>query len=291
MEILNKDLMEHFKKYKFELLIKNILYKWLICLFSQNIKDELLFLIWDIFFIEGTQTLFRTIKIIFDKNKEQLLKITSVDKLINLFDSVHSLSLLNQHKEELLNDLMKCNQQINGNMVREGRRKHYRKVKDSMALLKIKKYNKINKIKCHEQWDNCVKNGKRPDENDFAIFCIKDKLDIIEEFYINKSKRNNSFKMRHKFNIDKIMNEYYEYNKLRVQRREHQCYDVGINRIKSEKNLKINIPKDTLEGKYIFNQKNKNKENEESKQNVNNINEDNNDEDYKDIYMNFYYDF
>ena len=51
LEILNKTLMNHFKKNKFELLIKNILYKWLICLFAQNIKDELLFLIWDVFFI------------------------------------------------------------------------------------------------------------------------------------------------------------------------------------------------------------------------------------------------
>ena len=40
MEILNKTLMDHFRKHKFELLIKNILYKWLICLFAQNIKDE-----------------------------------------------------------------------------------------------------------------------------------------------------------------------------------------------------------------------------------------------------------
>ena len=288
MEILNQTLMKHFKKHKFELLIKNILYKWLICLFSQNIKDDLLFLIWDIFFIEGTPTLFRTIKIIFDKNEEQLLKITSVDKLINLFDSVHSLTLLNQHKEELLKDLMKYNKYINGNTVREGRRKNYRKVNESMAGLKIKKYNKMNNIKCDEGWDNCIKNQKKSEENDFAIFSIKDNIDVIEDFYINKSKRNNSFKLRNKFSLDKIMNEYYEYDKLRVQRRQHECYEIRIKRIKSENNIKINIPKDTLEGKYIFNQKYKIKK-EESKINENNINEDS-DEDNNDNYMNFLYD-
>ena len=52
LERTNRSLMVHFKNNKFELMIKNILYKWLICLFSQNIKDELLFLIWDIFLIE-----------------------------------------------------------------------------------------------------------------------------------------------------------------------------------------------------------------------------------------------
>ena len=256
IEMLNKSLMDHFKKYKFELLIKNILYKWLICLFSQNIKDELLFLIWDIFFIEGTQTLFRTIKIIFDKNKEQLLRITSVDKLINLFDSVHSLSLLNQHKDELLADLMKYNQQLNGNMIREGRRKNYKKVKESMAGLKLKKFIKINNIKCDEKWDNCLKNMKKTEENDFAVFSVKDEIDIEEDFFINKLKRNNSFKIKNKFNINKIMDEYYNYNKLRVQRMQHQCYKERIKRMKSENNLKINIIKDTLEGNYIFNEKN-----------------------------------
>ena len=69
LECFNKTLMNHFMKYKFELLIKNILYKWLICLFSQNIKDELLFLIWDILFIKGTETLFKIILIIFEKKK------------------------------------------------------------------------------------------------------------------------------------------------------------------------------------------------------------------------------
>ena len=86
------------------------------------------------------------------------------------------------------------------------------------------------------------------------------------------------------------MNEYYEYDKLRVQRRQHECYESRIKRIKSENNIQINIPKDTLEGKYIFNQKYKIKK-EESKINENNINEDS-DEDNNDNYMNmnFLYD-
>ena len=32
-----------------------------------------------------------------------------------------------------------------------------------MAGLKIKKYHKMNNIKCDEEWDNCIKNQKKSD--------------------------------------------------------------------------------------------------------------------------------
>ena len=295
LERSNKTLMNHFKKNKFELLIKNILYKWLICLFSQNIKDELLFLIWDIFFIEGTQTLFKTIKIIFEKNEEQLLQITSVDKLINLFDSVHSLTLLNQHKEELLNDLMKYDKEINQKAVKEGRRKNYKKVKESMAIFKKTKYTYINNITCDESWDNCVNIKKRFDGDDFVIYQKKEGMEIIEDYFIQKYKRNNSVKIIKRFkNLGKLINKFYDYDNLRVQRRQHECPIGKRKRIKSAIKLNKSISKNTIEGKYIFDttKKNKNEKKEENKTEDNNINNDNNDdEEYNfNLMNNLYYD-
>ena len=296
LERSNKTLIDHFKKNKFELLIKNILYKWLICLFSQNIKDELLFLIWDIFFIEGTQTLFKTIKIIFEKNEEQLLKITSVDKLINLFDSVHSLTLLNQHKEELLNDLMKYNKEINPKALKEGRRKNYRKVKESMAIFKKTKYTTLNNISCDESWDNCINIKKRFDGDDFVIYQKKENMEIIEDYYIQKYKRNNSVKIIKKLkNLGKLINKFYDYDNLRVQRRQHDCLFGKRKRIISAIKLNKDISKNTIEGKYIFDtkKKNKKKQKEENKIEENNINSDNSDDEgFNNNLMNIiYYDF
>ena len=296
LERSNKTLIDHFKKNKFELLIKNILYKWLICLFSQNIKDELLFLIWDIFFIEGTQTLFKTIKIIFEKNEEQLLKITSVDKLINLFDSVHSLTLLNQHKEELLNDLMKYNKEINSKAVKEGRRKNYRKVKESMTIFKKTKYTTLNNISCDESWDNCINIKKRFDGDDFVIYQKKENMGVIEDYYIQKYKRNNSVKIIKKLkNLGKLINKFYDYDNLRVQRRQHDCLFGKRKRIISAIKLNKDISKNTIEGKYIFDtkKKNKKKQKEENKIEENNINSDNSDDEgFNNNLMNIiYYDF
>ena len=288
--------MNHFKKNKFELLIKNILYKWLICLFSQNIKDELLFLIWDIFFIEGTSTLFKTIIIIFEKNKEKLLQITSLDKLIDLFDSVHSLSLLNQHKEELLKDLMKCDIQINHTSIKEGRRKKYRKVKESMKKFDKKKIDHFGNIKCDENWDNCINIKNRNDGDDFVVFQIKEKLEIIDNYYIQKHKRNNSVKIKNnRKNIDKLINEFYDYDKLIVQRRRHECFQAKRKRIKSAIIINSNNSKNILEEQCMFkeNKENKKEEKNEIKKSEDNINNDIHEEDdYNDdmITNTLYYD-
>ena len=296
LEWTNKTLMNHFKKNKFELLIKNILYKWLICLFSQNIKDELLFLIWDIFFIEGTSTLFKTIIIIFEKNKEKLLQITSLDKLIDLFDSVHSLSLLNQHKEELLKDLMKCDIQINHTSIKEGRRKKYRKVKESMKKFDKKKIDHFGNIKCDENWDNCIKIKNRNDGDDFVVFQIKEKVEIINNYYIQNHKRNNSVKIKNnRKNIDKLINEFYDYDKLIVQRRRHECFQAKRKRIKSAIIINSNNSKNILEEQCMFkeNKENKKEEKNEIKKSEDNINNEIHEEnDYNDdmIKNTLYYD-
>ena len=294
LEILNKTLMNHFKKNKFELLIKNILYKWLICLFAQNIKDELLFLIWDVFFIEGTQTLFKTITIIFEKNQELLLDITSVDKLIKLFDSGNSLTLLNQHKEELLKDLMKYDSEINQKAVKDGRKKNYRKAMESLAIFKNKNNNNNNKIQCDENWDNCVDIKKRYDPVDFIVYQKKENIEIIDDYYIKKYKRNNSTKLKKNLkNLPKLINKYHEYDKLRVQRRQHECILAKRKKIRSAIKLNKDISKNTIEGIYKFDTTEKNKKEVETKIDDNKINNENDEEDdYNDILINnLIYDF
>ena len=251
---IDKELMQHFKKYQFELLIKNILYKWLICLFSQRIKDELLFLIWDIFFFEGTSTLFKTIIIIFEKNKEKLLEITQIDKLIALFDSVHSLSLLNEHKDELLKDLLKYNDKINKSLVIKERKKNYKKVKESMKGYNKKKFNVINLDNCCPDWDNCSFIKQKFDGDDFVVYQKKEKMEVIENYYQKKIERCNSmFYKNTKDKFNKIMDQFYDYENLIVQRRIHKCPNGIKKRIKEKMksciDLNRNICKDLLNGK------------------------------------------
>ena len=293
LERTNRSLMVHFKNNKFELMIKNILYKWLICLFSQNIKDELLFLIWDIFFIEGTSTLFKTIIIIFEKNKDELMQITSLDKLIDLFDSVHSLSLLNQHKEELLKDLMKCDKQINSASIKEGRRKKYRKIKESMKKFDKKKHDNFGKINCDENWDNCLNIKSRNDGDDFVVFQKNERIEIIENYFIKKYKSNSVKIKKNRKNIDKLINEYYDYDKLIVQRRKHLCQQAKRKRIKSCININNNNSKNKSENKNVDKEKEKNEiiKNNEVKNSEEVINKENQDEDNYDILTNtIYYD-
>lgn len=230
LKINDKDLMDHFVKYNFELLVKNILYKWLICLFSQNIKDDLLFLIWDIFFIEGTPILFETIKIILEKNKEKLLEITQIDKLINLFDSVHKLELLNQHEGELLKELLKY-KSMEKSFITKERKKLYKETTDSMKSLNKNKYKIKDDEICCENWDNCYYIKKKFDSDDFIVYQRMEKMEIIDNFYQEKVKRCNSLKNYENI-FQKEMSEFYEYENLIVQRRAHKCPESIKNKIR-----------------------------------------------------------
>ena len=252
---VDKELMDHFSKFHFNLLIENILYKWLICLFSQNIKDELLFLIWDIFFLDGTFILFRTIIIIFEKNKEKLMEIQHIDKLVNLFDSVHNLSLLNQQKEELLNDLMKYDETISNKLILDGRKKYYKKVKESMKGFNKKRFNTFKINNCDGDWDNCSFINRKFDGDDFVVYQKKDKMEVIENYYQKKIERCNSLWVRsNKKTFEKMINNFHEYTDLLVQRRVHECPNSIKKRILERMNscieIKHNIAKDMLNGKY-----------------------------------------
>ena len=257
----DNELMSHFTKHNFDLLIKNILYKWLICLFSQNIKDELLFLIWDIFFLEGTPILFKTIIVILEKNREKIMEITQIDKLVDLFDSVHSLSLLNQHKEELLKDLLKYNKFITPNQLVKRRKIYYKKVKDSMKGLK-NKFSASKIENCCEDWDNCSYIKSKFDWDDIVVYQNRQKMEIINDYYKKKTERYNSVKIKgNKNQFEKMINKYYQYENLFVQRRIHKCPN-GIKKIVRERmksciDLNKNIVKDILNDKHKFN-KNKN---------------------------------
>ena len=280
---IDKELILHFSKHNFELLIKNILYKWLICLFSQNIKDELLFLIWDIFFIEGTPTLFKTIIIILEKNREKLMKITQIDKLVDLFDSVHSLNLLNQHKEELLKDLLKYNKKISNSMVIKGRKKYYKEVKDSIKCLK-NKFSTPKLENCSEEWDNCCYIKRKFDWDDNVVYQKTEKMEIINNYYKKKIERCNSMKVKGNKNIfKKMINKYHQYENLLIQRRIHKCPN-GFKKMISERmksciDLNKNIVKDILNDKHKFNKSKKLKikeknNNNKMDDNYNNKNED-----------------
>lgn len=296
LQDINKDLIEHFKKYNFELLIKNILYKWLICLFSQNIKDDLLFLIWDILFFEGIITLFKTIIVILEKNADKLMEITKFDKLVDLFDSVHSLSLLNQHKEELLKDLLKYNNKINNKLILEGRRKWYKEANDSTKKIK-KNFSDISKEEeCCEDWDNCLYIKKKYDWDDLVVFQKAEKMEIIENFYKKKIERCNSMWVKgNKKKFEEKMNEYQPYSNLMVQRRIHKCPKVVEKRIKERMksciNLDNNLVEDILKSKYRINKKIIKKE--IKKENNNNIINDRSDKDNseEDSISQYLYDF
>ena len=189
---------------------------------------------------------------------------------------------------------MKYDSEINQKAVKDGRKKNYRKAMESLAIFKNKNNNNNNKIQCDENWDNCVDIKKRYDPVDFIVYQKKGNIEIIENYYIKKYKRNNSVKLKKNLkNLPKLINKYYEYDKLRVQRRQHECILAKRKKIRSAIKLNKDISKNTIEGKYKFDTAQKNKKEVETKIDDNKINNENDEEDdYNDILINnLIYDF
>ena len=168
-----------------------------------------------------------------------------------------------------------------------------------MAKFKKKQYKILNNVKCDINWDNCVDIKRRNDGDDFIVYQKKEEPEIIDDYYNKKYKRYNSVKInKNKNNFLKLINNYFKYDNLMVQRRQHECFEAKIQRIKSCININNDISRNILEGKYMFkdDKKNENKLvddlNNNEKNYENNINDDKNfHEEYNDMLMNnLYYD-
>ena len=152
-----------------------------------------------------------------------------------------------------MKDLVKYIKKITLETVKEGRKEKYNKVKESMSIFKKKKYSKKNDIVCNMDWDDCIDIKKQYEGNDFVVYEKKENMEIIEEYYLKKYKRNNSAQLNKRLkNYGELINKYYVYDRLMVQRRQHECILAKRKNIKSAININKNMSKNVLDGKYIF---------------------------------------
>ena len=125
-----------------------------------------------------------------------------------------------------------------------------------------KKFNIINLDNCCADWDNCSFIKKKFDGDDFVVYQKKEKMEIIENYYQKKIERYNSISFKNSKNkFKKIMDQFYDYENLNVQRRIHKCPNGIKKRIKEKMNscidLNRNICKDILNENYWLNKNEK----------------------------------
>ena len=110
-----------------------------------------------------------------------------------------------------------------------------------MKALK-KRFNDININNCSEDWDNCSYIKNKYDCDDFIVYQKKEKIEIIDNYYMKKRERCNSLMIKgNEQYFNKKMNKFNEYDKLIVQRRIHECPEIKNKRkIERTKSFKLN---------------------------------------------------
>ena len=214
IEIIKKIIIKNYINIKGEILdylLPNLISKCFISLYSQNIKGELLELIWDCFFVYGNIILYKTFfYIVFAYFKKEINKNKSFESLH--YSLTESISDLND-KYSLKYFLFKFNRinqkdlDIYRNQIKE-------------QQLKIKK--KINtypyEIICDKNLPYCKKYIDEQNPEDFIyyiIYRINKKTTIINNYFFlnlhNKSNKNN------------LENNKNQLDNLLIERHKHIC--------------------------------------------------------------------
>ena len=234
-----KDLMENMKKLKFDLILKTMIYKWLICLFSQDLSDDLLFVIWDLFIIKGTSVLVKTIFAIINLKKNDFMKLKNLESFVDYFSKLKNLKMLNGIKKELIKEFLKRDYKINeGYNLEEKRKKKRKELIEQLEKLKLNKKTK-NKIpkECDIRWSNCSSYKQNIIDSNVVVYRQFNKPKIIKSYFEKKFlNRNNSIcigELNYKKHFNKVM-KYDEYEELVIQRRVHKC-KMGIKKLIKEK--------------------------------------------------------
>lgn len=61
-------------------------FKWLVCLFVNNLPEDTEYLVWDLFFIKGSQVLFRVALTVLELMQDEILKADDFKQIYDIID-------------------------------------------------------------------------------------------------------------------------------------------------------------------------------------------------------------
>lgn len=96
IQIYLPDLYYHFVNIGYELCLNNVLYKWFVSIYIQNLSQELSFIIWDVLLFDGNLVMFKSALAILKIIKNELMSKNCYEDLNQVLDE--STRYLNDHK-------------------------------------------------------------------------------------------------------------------------------------------------------------------------------------------------
>ncbi len=224
-KIIKKEL--NFLDTNIELCLSNLISKCFISLFSQNIPDQILFTIWDAFFIYGEIILYRAFIWIAYLHYDKSLKNQDIEDI--------NKSIINKMKNT--NDInslyyfLYLYSSINNNLI-----KQWRNTIESSAQEETMLNRPIsnNDIKCNKNMPFCLYNNEENNINknkQFLVHKTNYDLKIINNYFFDniKNKENNekdkNENIENKLNIECSNDLNISANSLIIERQKHICIE------------------------------------------------------------------
>jgi hypothetical protein len=224
------ELHDYLEKNNFNLTISNFIHKWMVCIFTQTLKIEMVYTFLDFFFIDGCISLLKNSLFIFASLQEEILqqdsfeeiyavltevenKITNPRAMINYlceknfyFDEINIKNLRNILSRPIRNKLQ------NGELLSSAKRTW----DENRELLKKRNIN------CDPNWPFCLYEVEH-EIAEVLVFKESKTIFIIDDYYYIKSK---GYQDEKEDKVDEFITK--NDNKLLIERHRHICDDQKL---------------------------------------------------------------
>ena len=218
------------EKNNFNMTISNFIHKWMVCIFTQTLKVEMVYSFLDFFFLDGNISLVKNSLFIFASLQEEILRqktfediytvLTEIEKRItNPRMMIYFLHEKNYYLEEknIINirkllSVPIVNSLKNGELTSTAKRTW----DENRELLKKRNIN------CDPNWPFCLYENEH-EISEFLVFKESKKIFIIDDYYYIKSK---GYQDEKKDNVDEFITK--NANKLLIERHRHFCDDQKL---------------------------------------------------------------
>ena len=188
---LNKFLTEK----DFTITTSNFIHKWIVCLFSQTLKPEMVYTLYDFFFIDGFITIIKNCIFILTSIQQEILVQKTFGEIYSIFTDVEKrvinpknmIFFICQKKFNLTkNDIIIYRKKLQVpfvNKIKAGEltNNSRRSAEDKKVLLKKKN------IYCNPNWPFCLYDASTFDLKEILIFKENKNPLIIEDYYYIKN--------------------------------------------------------------------------------------------------------
>lgn len=244
----NEELSEHFSSLGLDLILSNILFKWMLSLFTENCIENIMIKIWDCLFLDGDIVLFKACVGLLRVMTNDLLKTKQVENIMKICQSDDYFNSIEDLDVKMDYFLLIKKYSFDKDLISNNRELIFPKVKNTIKKLDKKQHKKLLQTeKCNLKWPFCLENIDRYFIKHYSVFKEMNEPNIIENYYFSdpnftkkKFIRNYSKEDITSLDINNKNNEDI-FEHLLMERKSHKCDDSKNVEIKIKQRFSFDV--------------------------------------------------